>query len=77
MDLSGAAAAREEAMVLARDLKHGKVMPGRSWNGWLVSVVDQHGHQVEAGADRGPPGRIRDRRFLSQRAATRPATIRG
>ena len=48
MDLSGAAAAREEAMVLARDLKPGKVMPGRSWNGWLVSVVDQHGHQVEA-----------------------------
>jgi hypothetical protein len=48
MDLPGTAAAREEAMVLARDLKHGKVMPGRSWNGWLVSVVDQHGHQVEA-----------------------------
>jgi hypothetical protein len=23
-------------------------MPGRSWSGWLVSVVDQHGHQVEA-----------------------------
>jgi hypothetical protein len=38
MDLSGTAAAREEAMVLARDLKHGKVMPGRSWSGWLVSV---------------------------------------
>src|SRR5260370_42049895 len=47
MDLSGNAAAREEAMVLARDLKHGKVMPGRSWNGWLVSVVDQLGHEVE------------------------------
>ncbi|MEA2966951.1 MAG: hypothetical protein QOE78_212, partial [Alphaproteobacteria bacterium] len=31
MDLPGTAAAREEAMVLARDLKHGKVMPGRSW----------------------------------------------
>ena len=48
MDLPGTAAAREEAMVLARDLKHGKVMPGRSWNGWMVSVVDQHGHEVEA-----------------------------
>ncbi len=58
MDLPGTAAAREEAMVLARDLKHGKVMPGRSWNGWRVSVVDQHGHQVEVGADRGSPGRI-------------------
>jgi hypothetical protein len=48
MDLPGTAAAREEAMVLARDLKHGKVMPGRSWSGWMVSVVDQHGHEVEA-----------------------------
>jgi hypothetical protein len=48
MDLPGTAAAREEAMVLARDLKHGKVMPGRSWDGWRVSVVDQHGHQVES-----------------------------
>jgi hypothetical protein len=48
MDLPGRAAAREEAIVLARDLKRGKVMPGRSWTGWLVSVVDQHGHEVES-----------------------------
>jgi hypothetical protein len=74
MDLSGTAAAREEAMVLARDLKHGKVMPGRSWNGWLVSVVDQHGHQVEAVPIADLLDEERGRRFVSQRAATRPAT---
>src|SRR6476659_8276303 len=60
MDLPGTAAAREEAMVLARDLKHGKVMPRRSWNGWMVSVVDQHGHEVEAvSTNDGPPSRQR------------------
>jgi Domain of unknown function (DUF6894) len=48
LDLPGNAAAREEAVVLARDLKRGKVMPGRDWKGWLVTVVDQHGHRVEA-----------------------------
>src|SRR5262245_7169938 len=48
MDLPGNAAAREEAVVLANELKHGKVMPGRNWRGWFVSVVDQHGHQVES-----------------------------
>jgi hypothetical protein len=48
LDLPGNAAAREEAIILARDLKHGKVMPGRSWAGWLVTVTDEHGHQVES-----------------------------
>ena len=47
MDLPGNAAAREEAVVLAGQLRHGKVMPGRSWQGWFVTVVDQHGHEVD------------------------------
>jgi len=47
-DLPGNAAARQEAVVLAGELRHGKVMRGRSWQGWFVSVVDQHGHQVDS-----------------------------
>ena len=50
MDLPGNAAARQEAVVLAGELRHGKVMPGRSWQGWFVSVVDQHEHEVVASA---------------------------
>src|SRR5262249_60502869 len=45
IDLSGNAAAREDALVLARDLKHGAVMPGWDWSGWLVVIVDEHGHK--------------------------------
>jgi hypothetical protein len=48
LDLPGNAAAREEAVILARDLKHGKVHPGRSWKGWLVEIVDGHGHRVDS-----------------------------
>jgi hypothetical protein len=48
MDLPGNAAARQEAVVLASELRHGQVKPGRNWQGWFVTVVDQHGHQVES-----------------------------
>jgi hypothetical protein len=48
MDLPGNAAARQEAVVLAGELRHGNVMPGRSWQGWFVTVVDQHGHEVDS-----------------------------
>lgn len=47
IDLSGNAAAREDALVLARDLKHGAVMPGWDWSGWFVTIVDAHGHKVD------------------------------
>ena len=47
IDLSGNAAAREDALALARDLKHGAVMPGWNWTGWFVAIVDQHGHKVD------------------------------
>jgi hypothetical protein len=46
-ELAGNAAAREEALVLARDLKVGKMFPGRNWDGWFIKIVDQHGHQVD------------------------------
>ena len=31
VDLAGNAAARDDAVVLARDLKHGNAMPGWNW----------------------------------------------
>lgn len=47
VDLPGNAAARDDAAVIARDLKHGKAMAGWDWSGWFVSIVDQHGHKVD------------------------------
>ena len=34
-------------MILARELKDGKVMAGRNWGGWFVQIVDEHGHEVD------------------------------
>jgi hypothetical protein len=48
IDLPGNAAAREEAVALARDLKTGKIQPDRKWDGWIVTIVDQHGHPVDS-----------------------------
>jgi uncharacterized protein DUF6894 len=48
LDLPGAAAAREEALLLARELKDGKLMPGRQWDGWFVSIIDEHGRQIDS-----------------------------
>ncbi|MGA7112948.1 MAG: hypothetical protein WBY77_10945 [Pseudolabrys sp.] len=47
IDLPGNAAAREDAVALARDLKPGAVMPGWNWRGWFVVIVDEHGHKVD------------------------------
>jgi hypothetical protein len=47
LDMPGNAAAREEALMLARDLKHGKLMPERDWEGWFVQIVNDHGHKVD------------------------------
>jgi hypothetical protein len=47
VDLAGNAAAREDAVALARNLHHGNVMPHWNWNGWFVAVLDDHGHQVD------------------------------
>jgi hypothetical protein len=33
--------------MLARDLKHGRLMPEREWNGWFVRIVNERGHKVE------------------------------
>jgi hypothetical protein len=47
VDLPGDAAAREEALRFAGELKHGKMMPDRDWDDWFVTIVDQHGHKVD------------------------------
>jgi hypothetical protein len=47
LELPGNAAAREEATMLARELKHDRALQGRKWDDWFVAVVDQHGKQVE------------------------------
>jgi hypothetical protein len=49
VDLSGNAAAREDAVALARDLKHGAVMPGWNWTGRCRRARTQG----RRGADRG------------------------
>jgi hypothetical protein len=68
MDLPGTAAAREEAMVLARDLKHGKVMPGRSWNGWSrwwtsTGMRSRRCRSRTSWTNKGPPFRQPTRRY--------------
>jgi len=47
IDLAGPAAAREDAVALARDLRAGAVLPGFKWDGWFVTVVDEHSREVE------------------------------
>ena len=47
LDLPGPAAALENAVTLAADLRHGAVMPGFHWDGWFVTIVDEHGKKVD------------------------------
>ncbi len=47
LDLLGNAAAREEAVRLARDIKRGKLLPERTFDGWFIRIVDQHGKEVD------------------------------
>ncbi|MBX9778633.1 MAG: hypothetical protein K2Y71_30040 [Xanthobacteraceae bacterium] len=47
IDLLGNAAAREEAVKFARDLKSQKTLPDHKWEGWFVRIMDQHGKEVD------------------------------
>jgi hypothetical protein len=47
IDLPGDAAARTDAVALARDLSHGAALPGWDWAGWFVAIVDQEGRRVD------------------------------
>jgi hypothetical protein len=44
---TGNAGLSEDALALARDLKHGAIMPCWNWTGWFVAIMDQHGHKVD------------------------------
>jgi hypothetical protein len=46
LELPGAAAAREEAVLVVADLK-GRLRP-RDWTGWFVSIRDEDGNQVDS-----------------------------
>jgi hypothetical protein len=47
LDLPGNAAARDDAIALARHLKHGDVMQGWNWGGWFINIIDVDGHKVD------------------------------
>jgi len=47
LDLPGDAAARDGALALARDLKHGAVMQGWNWDGWFINIVDEQRHKID------------------------------
>jgi len=47
VDLTGDAAAREDATALARHLKHSVAMRGWDWGGWFINVVDGRGDKIE------------------------------
>jgi len=47
ISLPGDAAARDDALALARDLKHGAAMPGWDWTGWFVAIIDEQGQKVD------------------------------
>jgi hypothetical protein len=47
IDLPGNAAARTDAVALARDLKHGSTMGGWDWTGWFVAIVDEQGNKID------------------------------
>jgi hypothetical protein len=46
-ELPGDAAARNEALLLAQQLKDGRLFPDRDWDGWFVSIVNQDGEEIE------------------------------
>jgi hypothetical protein len=46
LELPGEAAAREEAVLVAKDLNE-RLRP-RDWTGWVVSIRDEQGNQVDS-----------------------------
>jgi hypothetical protein len=47
IDLLGNAAAREEALKFARDIKTQRAAPGENWDGWFVRILDEHGKEID------------------------------
>ena len=47
LDLPGDAAARDDALALARDLKRGAVMQGWDWDGWFINIITEHRQKID------------------------------
>ena len=47
VELPGDAAARDDGLMLARDLKHGRLMKNRDWEGWFVTINGRIRPEVE------------------------------
>jgi hypothetical protein len=47
IDLLGNAAARDEAVAFATGVKRQDATPGRSWDGWYVRILDEHGKEID------------------------------
>lgn len=47
IELAGDAAARDDAIAFAHDVKRGVVMKGWDWNGWFIEIVDANGQKVD------------------------------
>jgi hypothetical protein len=47
IDLLGNAAARDEAVKFARDIKTQKAPPAHNWDGWFVRILDDHGKEID------------------------------
>jgi len=47
IDLSGNAAARDNAIALAHHLKQGPFTQGWDWRGWFINIVDMHGRKID------------------------------
>ena len=44
----GNAAARDEAVAFATGIKRQDATPGRSWDGWFVRILDEHGKEIDS-----------------------------
>ena len=47
IDLLGNAAARDEAVRFAREIKAQKAVAGKNWDGWFVRILDEHGSEID------------------------------
>ena len=47
LDLPGDAAARDDALALARGLKRGDVMQGWDWGGWFINIINEQGEKID------------------------------
>jgi hypothetical protein len=47
IELLGNAAAREEALRFAHDITAGRIVQQRSWEGWFIRILDQHGKEID------------------------------